>query len=126
MEEAKLNEMMSFVLEQVKDGTGFVREQAPLVAQEIVRYELWSSSVRIIWMAVVIVTLAIAVIKAVKRGDFDIDAPMTRACFSVIASVLLLLASVFGVVVIAENTTQVVKCLTSPRLVVLDYLKTLK
>jgi hypothetical protein len=113
MSNEKLNEALAFVLEQVKDGTGFVKEQAPLVAQEIVRYELWSSVVFFVAAAAV----ALVTIFWARKKEWIVweDLPGPKMFATIVVGV----ASVVAV----QNGVHITKCVTAPRLVVLDYLR---
>jgi hypothetical protein len=45
--ESKLSALLDYIGTTAKDADGFVRQQTPLVAQEIVSWEFWLSTVQL-------------------------------------------------------------------------------
>lgn len=120
----KLNSLLDWVGETTKSAQGFVLEQAPLVAQEIVAWELWASVVWVVFGAVGVACLAttarVCWVKAKNHEPQDnYDDTVGGFVVAVVFSMLGTLGLFFGVC--AVQTVDAVKAKVAPRLVIVDY-----
>lgn len=118
----RLITLLDYVGDKAKAAEGFAIEQAPLVAREIVAWQFWSS-IFLIFLFVMLgaVAWSIAVYCWRTRNDwFDPDFAAMVACFAAVAGIALPLAG--G----GTNGYIAVKATVAPRLVIIDYIKTIR
>lgn len=112
----KLNALLDFVKSGAEKTTDFAAEQAPLIAREIVAWQLWTSLVGIafglVMLFVVCVCLAVCI-----RNKWKEEPPV------IICGIVGLILGIGVIPVICVNTHKTIKATVAPRLVVIDYLK---
>ena len=109
--EEKLAEALDKIIRWLESGEAFVVEQAPLVAQEYVR---WIIVTNIVECALSLFSWIVLVLLIHWLARFEDDEPEEmKAILTSIATVLVL-------VPFAVNLLQLVKALTAPRVVVLE------
>ena len=132
----RLEALMDYIGERAKQADGFVMEQAPLVAREIVAWTMWYS---LVWVGVGVVLVAAAVVlwrvgvvkdrearvaeaKKPRRewGGGEYDGSWLALAFAGPIVCGMAAAACIGV---AGST--VIKSVVAPRLVVVDYVKSL-
>lgn len=132
----KVNELLRYVADAVKDGGDAIKEQAPMVAREIVAYGFWSGAVGCaIGIAAIFVAFAAGLLihshvkhaKAnfkpyYKGNEFD---PILDANSLIVigGTMAVLVGVVFGSVEVVSSVYPIVKTTVAPRLYVLDYLR---
>jgi len=113
----RLNALMDFVGEQAKDATAFAKEQAPMVAQEIVRWHLWSNAISAAAMAIALVAMIYATHRAIRwfhKNDAWEISPV----------LVLPIVGIIGCSITLKGDVQAtVKAATAPRLVIIDYIR---
>ncbi len=117
----KYDELIAYLTDAVKAGGDLVKEQAPLVAQEIIAWGIWYHTIEAAILTLAMVWAWRYLPKRLNRlanhHDFDIGGVFGWIGF-VVAS---LIASV-AVLIDVHNALQAV---IAPRLYLLDYLKSL-
>lgn len=114
--QAQLNELFVFVIENLKEIKSFVLEYLPLLAKEIVAYELYSSMAIVIIALVIISIIHYALYRTyqseVKEGNINASGPP----IFIIGFLCTLIASV----VITAETFDVIKTINAPHLVIFE------
>ena len=103
-----------------------VKEQAPEVVRQILSYELYSS---ILWMAIPFVIIVACVFIWVKvsvtiekdQSSFSSDAALNMFFYILITVIIIISVFIF-----ASNTMDLLKVITAPKLVILEYIKSYK
>lgn len=95
------------------DAANFALEQVPLVAQEVVRYQLWSG---VVWL-VLCIAAQVAVLKVAKY--------LSNKCNDELAITLAVFGSILPVIIGLINLQLAIKAAVAPRLVILDYVQEL-
>lgn len=113
----KILENLNYFLEYVKQGTDFIKDQAPLYVQEIVQYHMvlyLSYNIICFFIIGVSILLLQKGTKIVKKNQYD------EFGFA------LIVAGVIGVVIPffinIYNMTMFIKTVIAPRVFVMDYL----
>jgi hypothetical protein len=119
--DSKTAELIAYLAEQVKTVGDFTAEQAPLVAREIVAWQLWSN----VAAAGLCFVMVIAMLQSTRyamnltkvlKDEFDRTVVQVAAlAFGLILSVALL-ACAF------DASFSAFKAMTAPRVVILEYL----
>lgn len=113
-------ELQRFLLDALKKGSEFTETQAPLVVEEILRWE-WYSGLGLVVLLLIplLIIFSIFLMAAKDAMKGDADAFGVAVCFF-----FLMLLPVAGIV---AGASKMVKASVSPRLVVIeklqDYLK---
>lgn len=119
--ESKLSALLDYIGSTAKDADGFVREQAPLVAQEIVAWKL-GYGLFIVGFGTALLVFGVFMIRAVVREAKRPFADQREFVF-VGAGI----AGMFGVLIGSINfgcgAYDVLRATVAPRLVILDYVK---
>lgn len=118
----KLNVLLDWVGETTKSAQGFMLEQAPLVAQEIVAWTFWNgvtTSAACLVCAVALIVLVFKLKGTLKKSWDDnnplVGIPLLLACIvSAICAPILLAQSV-------SYARWAIKAEVSPRLVIIEY-----
>lgn len=89
---------LSGIIEYVKQGADFIKEQAPLYVQEMINYGIWTSvfeTLLYFFLFVFAIYLMVKLYKYVKREDGDLDeyAPLFFALL-LVAGIMLVLTSI--------------------------------
>lgn len=116
----RLNDLMDWVGSTAKATEGFVIEQAPLVAQEIVAWEFWGC----IGHASLFLAFAIAgtlTIRLLWRKDKDGNLLVDDEAARFVPSILGGIACVAFVVAAADYGIHAIKAKVAPRIVIIDY-----
>lgn len=119
--EARLASLLDFVGESAKDATSFAVEQAPLVAQEIVRWHIAFYAFGALVGFGVAIALALTarhLLRKAARAAYDTEA------YVGIGWALAFFASVAVVFSVIQAGTAV-KGIVAPRLVVIDEIKSI-
>lgn len=109
-------------LKQTSSATeGFVMEQAPLVAEEIVRWEFWSNSLMVLLLVlpflIVFPCWITGIFLCIKyKADDEIVAPVVLGG-GVVVVITFLIAAVGG----SPHGLDALKAHTAPRLTIIDY-----
>lgn len=118
----RLTTLLDYIGNTVKDADTFARGQAPLVAEEIIRWYIAESILGIL-LALVFLSLTIffcwLILKMEKHG-----VPPSEAGGGCVVGAIIcgLLAIIIGSV----NVNHLVRGLTQPRVIVLDYVRSIK
>ena len=126
--QAKLDALVQYLCDSVKDGGDFLRDQAPLVAKEIVS---WTFAIgllgTIVSLAILLVILTFGVL-SLRRGQWSDSAdPENKwAVGQIICGLLLAIWLAAGMPYGMSCAHDAIKAACAPRLVVLDYLRGLK
>jgi hypothetical protein len=118
---ASLSNLIDWMEKAGQKGGDFVAEQAPLVAQEIVRWKLWSS----VFIAVFMIVLLIAALVTVKwafKGFGTIEDKETRVTMQVLSVLAGLALTIAVAIVVPVNAYEAIKAAVAPRLVILETL----
>ena len=119
----KLDQALGFVLQTAEDAKGFVLEQAPLVAQEIVAWAFARSVFGIACGAVALVCgllmVAVGVRHMMRHKDFEDSNPLLSMGGPIFGGVLIMMA----VGTLHSGVQSLIKVNTAPRLVVIDYIR---
>jgi len=117
----KLNVLLDWVGETTKSAQGFMLEQAPLVAQEIVAWEFWSSVLAATMFAVgaAMFSKGIQMLwRKDEQGRWAVSDDVARAMPTAFGA----MAIVGFVVGVAFHTAWAVKAQVAPRLVIIEYI----
>lgn len=105
-------------LDVVEKGVNMAGEQIPLVLQEIIQWEIWSSTIGFVIALIISVCLAIAGWFCSKRMRMiRDDFPFDLGAIVSFGGALLAFAISMG------NLYHMIKALTAPRLVIIEFLK---
>ncbi len=119
----KLIQYLETLEAKAADGMDFVASEAPLVAQEWLAFRFWSSFVAVI-AGIFLLSLAGIALRItqqeMKKDDLEI-----RPEVLVPAGVMTLTGVVCGVSLIADNTYDLIKITTAPRIVILEKIQEL-
>ena len=111
-------EALSTILEYTKQSAEFVKEQAPLIAQEIIKYTICSSIVYLL-LSLLFGFLAIQLLKfgnrELKKDDYSFN-----GIGSYIAVIIILIFSFVGTIV---HTEQLIKAVAAPRVLIIEKLQ---
>ncbi len=120
----KIDELMGFIQRTAEGSKDFVLEQAPLVAREIVSWHVWNHGM---WAGLLCITLIITLVlmrkcpgrmtKAWKQCDDGegLVIPMFMGTM-----ILISIPAIQGYM-LYNNTSQMVKGLVAPRIVLIEY-----
>ncbi len=117
--EQQLAELLEFVKTTAEESKGFVVQEAPLLAQEIVAWEFWIGFASIAtWVAFSIAISASAFV--IHRGFCKTTdpGPPPPLMFSCLTLALILVTGSFALI---EGVPRVVKSSVAPRLVIIEY-----
>jgi len=118
-----LNETLAFVGQEAKTGMTFLKEQAPLVVQEYLRWELMSS-LCLAGFGVLLLLAAYVGYRMFKYAYSQHFRDWTEALGVFLGGgVLGIGGGVVGPIMISTNLYHALYVWTSPRLVVVDYIK---
>jgi hypothetical protein len=122
--QTRLNALLDYIGTTAKDADGFVREQAPLVAQEIVAWEFWMGLTQAVVGGISLVVVFGLVLRAIRNLHKHGSSISPEQCLPhfFVAFVLLMVALPLALC----GTPRVIKSTISPRLVVIDYIKAAK
>lgn len=115
-----LTQFLTASLNAVEKGATIAGEQIPLVLQEIVQWKIWSSAVGFVGFLLLSIVLAIVGLKCLKRIKPAIDEFYVP--IGVCTSLCLLIAPVMFLIS-CEQLYRLIKVLTAPRLVIIEFLK---
>lgn len=114
------------VLEYLEATEGFAAEQAPLLAQEIVRYGILNSSLQIAFFAVTApVLLYMAYRFGTSKGAWDADSSVKGVACIVLGGFGVVLALVGLIICSAEAVPNLCKALIAPRLYIIEQISNL-
>lgn len=132
----QISSILTWLEESARSAQGFAIEQAPLVAQEIVKWELVSSIISMSIIIVIGVSLFMVGIWAVKKGkkqqeelrelhkqQHSFRTREETSPFLIFGLVAKILSSLVLIIGISVNASSIVKTQTAPRLVIIDYVK---
>lgn len=120
----EIEQSLDKILEWAEAGEGFVLEQGPLVAQEIVAWTFWRGvliGVPCVAVAVVIVAIGLWRAYLFTKSECEVDRTMGTFFALAIAGVLAL-GPALGA---AETIPNAIKAAVAPRLVIIEYLSSL-
>lgn len=117
LEKELLNSLQT-VKEYVSKTAEFASEQAPIVVEELIRFNLWHSGVLVLFSVFVMLAVPFALLIATQRhykekGNEDIF----------IFNLFSLIPLVIGSLVVFSEIKTLIMCLTAPRLFVIEYLR---
>lgn len=115
-----LTQFLTASLNAVEKGATIAGEQIPLILQEIVQWKIWSSAVGFVGFLLLSIVLAIVALKCWKQinpGTDEFCVPI-GAC-----AVLCLLIAPVMFLISCEQLYRLIKVLTAPRLVLIEFLK---
>lgn len=112
----KLGQLVEYLTESAKQGIDFTKEQAPLVAQEIVQWTIGESAVLIV-SGLIGLGIGAYLLRLGIRGLRDDWGGLEG--LPIAGGVML---SSVSILMVVTNTLTLVKAITAPRLVLLDYL----
>lgn len=120
MKEEIINNLAG-IIEYVKQGTDFIKEQAPLYVQEIIDFRIWTSAFEVILYLSITILLIWCMVKLHKEiikegGDESEFAPIYF---------LLGLLIIVGVVLISVSIESLIQAIIAPRVYVLEKLLSL-
>ena len=115
-----LTQFLTASLNAVEKGATIAGEQIPLVLQEIVQWKIASSAVGFVGFLVLSIVLAIVGLKCLKRIK-----PATDEFYAPIGAcaVLCLLIAPVMFLISCEQLYRLIKVLTAPRLVIIEFLQ---
>ncbi len=132
----QISSILSWLEESARSAQGFAIEQAPLVAQEIIKWELVSSIISLSIITLVCIFLFIFSFWSIKKGKklqelkveilkakgvfFAREEVNPYTIFGIVAGILSAIILIIGVSI---ETSDIVKAQTAPRLVIIDYVK---
>lgn len=112
----KVLENLNYFLEYIKQGTDFIKDQAPLYIQELVTYHCALYTSLVIIGIIGIITCIILIKKALKYNSYnDLDKQMTYFIFAMVIGIV----SAFFVFL---NFSLMLKTWLAPRVFIMDYL----
>lgn len=121
----RLIALLDYIGERAKTAEGFAMEQLPLVAREIVAWDFWSNLVGTL-MGVVLLTLAAYLIILICRKAEDwlkqVEFPVPLVASLFIA----FFSACGGFGFMSTYLMPFIKAATAPRLVVIDYVRSLR
>lgn len=112
----KLNHLLEYLADSIQKGGDFVSSQAPLVAREIIVWCTVTSSIELLLLLLFTAGLIYGVRRIYKAID-DLEVRVVVPTLLLIIGGLILTAAGSAII------PSFIKCLTAPRLVVLDYLR---
>lgn len=119
----RLDQALGFVLQTAEDAKGFVVEQAPLVAQEIVAWAFARSVFSIACGAFALVCgllmVAVGVRHMMRHKQIEDSNPLLSMGGPIFGGVLIMMA----VGTLHSGVQSLIKVNTAPRLVVIDYIR---
>lgn len=121
-----IEKVAGWVASTASEGEAFVREQAPLVAQEIVNWHFWSSVCIVAIMAalsVPVIWCIYLLVRFLLQGGANPER-YGEAAFCVL--VILVCVQVGLTIPAFINSYEAVKAAVAPRIVIIETLRTLK
>jgi hypothetical protein len=109
----KVNELLGYLAEAVKQGSAVVAREAPAVAHEIIQYHLIFAWFGVVASSLGLLIMLAAFLYSILGADRD-EKP--------VVFVLSLVLGLVSVAALCVNTHDLVKGYYAPRLVVLDYI----
>jgi hypothetical protein len=122
--QTRLNALLDYVGTTAKDADGFVREQAPMVAQEIVAWKFGVGVAQLSFGVVLIVVWVMALITVLreeKKPFADRNEMVSVPC-----GMFLVMGGVFMCILTVGGIYDTLRASVAPRLVVIDYIKAAK
>ena len=115
-----LTQFLTASLNAVEKGATIAGEQIPIVLQEIVQWKIASSAVGFVGFLLLSIVLAIVALKCWKQinpgtDEFCVPIGVCAGICSIISPVLFLMS--------CEQLYNLIKVLTAPRLVIIEFLK---
>ena len=118
----KLSELVGYLADSVKDGGEFVKEQAPLAAQELVAFgRAYHTSVVCLAIVFVVAYLCLVLPRCVGAMK-QLESELVFG-FGLILSLAGAIASVFAGIALCHNFQPMLMAYFAPRLFILDYVK---
>lgn len=115
--EQELLSSMEVVKQYITKTAEFAGEQAPLVFEELIRFNLWYSGISALVGTFFILVADIWASAFIYRSINE-----TEEVYAQIAT-LGIIPFVIGAVILANNLGTFIMCLTAPRLFVIEYLR---
>ena len=115
-----LTQFLTASLNSVEKGATIAGEQIPLILQEIVQWKIASSAVGFVGFLLLSIVLAIVSLKCFKRmnpGTDEFYVPIG------VCAVICLIISPVMFLISCEQLYNLIKALTAPRLVIIEFLK---
>lgn len=116
---------LSGIIEYVKQGADFIKEQAPLYVQELINYGIWISVFEMILCVLGFIFGVFGIVKLVKyannEDEFDEDLSSVVAFGFLVLSAFVL----FCVVAFCFNTEHLIQAIVAPRVYVVEKLLTI-
>lgn len=113
-------EILDWLKGVAQEGEGFVREQAPLVAQEIVAWEFWgnvAAAAIACFMATAVFVGALLLCRAAEKWA---DPAAEELCVAISVSVVAI-ALIASCVIVPGSLYGAAKAAVAPRVVILEY-----
>lgn len=121
----KMNQLIGYIAESIRDGGDAIKQQAPEVAREIVWFGIVDNATSIAFglcvtgtIFVVCFRYLIRYIRSLKNDYTEIDPLVAILC-----PAILLISFFVGMVILTTHFSPLVKAIATPRLYVLDYLR---
>lgn len=108
----KINVVLDYIAEAVKQGGDAVAREAPLIAAEIIKYQIVSGWVWLVVCGVLLLGALITLKCSLPHGLYEGNVVLF------VASIIVGVISVGGV---AANSHKLLKAYYAPRLVILDF-----
>ena len=123
MKQEKINELIIYLTDQLKNGVEFAKDQAPEVVKELLAFGVWDNAISIVaWLLVMVSLIALSVflITLAKRNKYQEEFVAAGVVVSAI-SVVITLVTLIGVVV--PKTKNLLKIKHAPRVYLIDKLR---
>lgn len=127
----EINDKITAIIDKLTHAAeasgGFVLEQAPQLAREIIRYEIYSSAFWVVFSLVILVLTY----KSFYRGYKDASKPYgpDNAPGGLLGEARMFVSAVFSfifLIVLLCNSESFIKSLSAPRLILLEYVRNFK
>lgn len=116
-----VNQAGEKVLDYLEAGEGFAIEQAPLLAQEIVRYGIWNNTIEIVfWVSLIIIANIVAAKLWKLPPTKDTREPLGQIC-----SIFFRIGSGIALIPLGVSALVLCKVLVAPRLYIIERISNL-
>lgn len=108
------------IIEYVKQGADFIKEQAPLYVQEMINYKIWVSCFEILLCAVGFIASIYAMAKLIKYVNDEEEYDSDNSSVIAFGFLLIIMFIIFLLIVLCVDVETVIQATVAPRVFVVE------
>lgn len=108
------------IIEYVKQGADFIKEQAPLYVQEMINYKIWVSCFEILLCVVGIIVSIYAMVKLIKYVNDEEEYDSDNSSVIAFGFLLIVVFIIFLLIVLCVDVETVIQATVAPRVFVVE------